>query len=289
MYDRLAIYLFYGRKGSGKSYTQARDAVLLFQQYRALEKKYPMLPRRIYLSNQKFSKEVEDKELGVHLFYWTNAQQLRWCPRRLPCFLACDLRTCPDPKKKKKAIPHPIHSKHAVHDADISHDEISKDLPAGSWTDTPKWFKQIFSHLRKRGNRYFANTQVYEDIDISFRRQIDFAWEVRKAMGSPDVTATSPPPKRVWGLIFRRAFDPSILEWERDPNARESLRDQMGRFTFPQIIPIRKKYISVYDTHEELPPYKPDTMEHQEVWCENDDCPAHGRKEGKPKLRHPII
>ena len=263
----LKIYLTYGAKGSGKSLTQAKDALELFKEYEKTERKYPDLPKRIYYCNQKFNSEIEKKELGKHLFYWSNAKQLRWCPRP-NCW-----------------IKEPYHP---VHDTDIGHDEIGKDLPAGSYADTPKWFKQIFSHLRKRGNRYYANTQTYEDIDIAFRRQIDFAYKIEKIFGSGDTTATRPKPKYIWGVIIKRPFDPTLLEFERDPNEREQKQQKITGQGLPEIIFIRKKYIEAYDTKDEIPAYKPDTLEHVDLWCENDNCEKHGKNNpnAKPKTEH---
>jgi len=260
---KLQINLDYGAKGAGKSMSQARTALMLFDEYAASEKKYPLLPKRIYFGNQKFSKAIEEKELGIHLFYWSNFQEMRYCPRP-NCW-----KTNP---------------KHPVHDTDIGHDEIGKDFPAGSFSDTPKWTKQVFSHLRKRGNRYFANTQVFEDIDIAFRRQIDCAYEIQKVFGSPDITATRPAPKMVWGVIQRREFDPKLLEWERDPAKRELKKDSvLGEIFF-----IRKRYVEAYDTTAELPPYKADTLSHVELWCEDENCPKHGKNSptSKPVYEH---
>lgn len=266
--DKLGIYLQYGQKGNGKSLVQAVDALSLFKEYRKIEKKYPELPKRIYFGNQKFGKEIEDRELGTHLYYWSNAKQLRWCPRT-----DCWLGSAP----------------HSIHDTDIGWDEIGKDLPAASWGDTPPWFKQVFSHVRKRGNRIFANTQVYEDTDIAFRRQIDKAFRIEKRIGSGDITATRPKPWFVWGIITRRQFDPMILEHERDPEKRERKRDgEPSMFAPTEIILIRKKWIEAYNTMDEIPPYKADTLEHVEIWCEDDNCPKHGRKNPKasPKIEH---
>jgi len=260
-YSRLAIYLDYGRKGSGKSLAQARTALQLFREYRKIEKKYPSLPARLLITNVKLSEKIEEREGGTHLYYWDNFRQLRYCPRS-GCWRG--------------------DKKHAIHDADIQHDEVGKDFPAGSWTNTPKWVKQIFSHLRKRGNRYFANTQVYEDIDIAFRRQIDYANKIVKVFGSGDVTATRPPIRFVYGLILKTDFDPELLEWERDPEKRK-LKSTPG---MPEVIFIKKKWINAYDTATEIPPYQPDTLEHNELWCEDDMCPKHGKNKGKPSLRH---
>jgi len=283
--SNLAVYLSWGKKGNGKSLDQARQALMLFDEYRRTEKRWPGLPIRAVFSNQKMSLAIEEKEIPAgHLYYWSNAKQLRWCPRLEvdgKCFRSCDDLKC----TKRDEEGHTVHYKHPVHDMDIMHDEIGKDLPAGSWTDTPKWFKQIFSHLRKRGNRYYANTQVFEDIDISFRRQIDFAYQLTKSFGSGDITATRPPPKAIWGLIQKREFDPMMLEWERDPEKRERKREGSG-WKFPTLIWISRKLVSVYDTKDELPPYKADTLEHVDMWCEDDDCEKHGRNKGKPRTEH---
>jgi hypothetical protein len=274
--NKLAIYLTYGRKGSGKSLTHARDALFLFDEYRRTEARYPKLKKRIFFSNQKMSAAIEKRELNLHLFYWDNAAQLRWCPR-IDCWRKVVTEKNPE-------------GRHAAHDCDIGWDEIGKDLPAGSWTDTPKWMKQIFSHLRKRGNRIFANTQVYEDIDISFRRQIDFAFEIKKVCGSGDITATRPNPPFVWGLIMIKSFDPRVVEWERDPEKRDDKAAERGGALFPRFAFIRKEYVDAYDTTNEIPPYKPDRMEHNESWCEDDNCPKHGKnmveQGAKPVLSH---
>jgi len=272
MEDKFAIYLTYGEKGQGKSLSQAKDALELFDDYYYQEKRYPELKKRIYFGNQKFSDEIEKQELvgyknkdGVpirnrsHLYYWSNPKELRWCPR-ISCW-----------------IKEPYHP---VHDTDVGHDEIGKDLSASTWAETPRWFKQIFSHLRKRGNRYFANTQVYEDIDIAFRRQIDFAYKIEKIFGNRDISASTPPPRFVWGIISKKEFDPRLLEWERDPEKRD-IKAGYGGFFF-----IRKRYVNAYNTKDELPPYKPDTLEHVEVWCENPDCKLHGKNFGKPRMEH---
>lgn len=265
------IYLTYGEKGTGKSLDQATIATKLFKEYAKTEKKYPHLPKRIYFGNQKFNEEIEKRELGIHLYYWTNAKQLRWCPRQ-ECW-----------ETKKYINQDNPNGKHPIHDADIAHDEISKDIPASSWADTPPWFRQLFSHLRKRGNRYFANTQVFEDIDIAFRRQIDQAFMIRKVFGSSDLTATRPAPKLIFGLIVKVEFDPRLLEWERDPEERE-LKNKISRF--PTLIWISRKKINIYNTKDEIPPYKPDTLEHHELFCEDPNCEKHGKIAGKPKVEH---
>lgn len=226
---QLKITLFWGRKGSGKSLIQGVLLSELLKEYYETEKKYPHLPVRKLYSNQPFSKMVEEKELGKHLFYWSSPRQLY------------DLKN-----------------------VDIIWDEIQKDLPTGAWMDTPRELKKVFSHLRKRGNRLYCNAQVYEDLDIAVRRQVDFAWNVSKKFGSPDVTATLPAPKRIWGLIELKSFDPLDLEVEK--------KSRKPNKVFPKWVLLRKKYIDMYDTAAELPPYMPDSLEHMEFRCIDPNC-----------------
>jgi len=167
------IELTYGRPGEGKSLDQARTALQLFKSYERTERRYPDLPHRQMWSNQKFSEEIEAKELGEHLFYWENPRQLK------------DVR----------------HS-------DILWDEIANHLPADSFKDTPRWLRALFAQHRKRGNRIFANTQDYKAVDINVRRMVGKAYKLRKLIGSRDISVTLPPVKRIWGVCMMSQLDP---------------------------------------------------------------------------------
>jgi len=246
----LKIYCYYGAKGQGKSYFCAYMAFCVIRSYRRNEARYPELSKRQFWSSQKFSKDYEVLELydakynpDGRLHYWSHPSQL-----------------------------------YNLRDADILWDEIGKDLPAGSFVNTPKKLKQVFSHLRKRGNRLFANTQVYEDIDVSFRRQIDFAYEIKKMCGSKDVSSSMPAPKFIWGVMRVRRFDPIFLEHQRDPDKRDMMYDGMGRiYTF------RKKYVDLYSTHAEIPPYQPDKSYEIIITCvEGKNCSDYDPKTKKP-------
>lgn len=245
----LKIYLIYGKKGSGKSLYMAKLAQRLFDSYKWQEKKYPTLPRRKLYSNMKYSDEVDKKELGKHLEYWENPEQI-----------------------------------YRVRNSDILWDEIGKDLPAGSWADTPKEIKQVFSHLRKRGNRLFANTQVYEDCDVSFRRQCDFAFQIQKVFGSKDVSASLPPPRFIWGILMMRQFDPLQLEYERDPEKREELQLSW----FPSFMLVKRSLIEMYDTHAEIPPYQPNKLREIILTCREGELCQDKDKHGLPhkKIKH---
>lgn len=229
----LKQYLFFGDKGNGKSMLAAYLAHYLFSSYAYTAKKYPQLPRRVLWSSQKFSEEIEAKHLGVDLEYWSSPKQLY------------DLRN-----------------------VDILWDEVGKDIPAGGWTDTPKRLKQVFSHLRKRGNRLFANTQIYNDIDISFRRQVDRTFKVVKFVGSPDISASLPPVKTPWGLIVVYEMSKNDLENESDIE-KQKLKHT---FSLPRFCLIESELVKFYDTTMEIPPFRPTELEHVEYYCPNPDC-----------------
>jgi len=272
----LKIYMTFGSKGSGKSLSFARDTLKITKQIERAHKRYPQLPLRIIYTNQKLSESFEKDRLNKLLFYWEDARELRYCPR-IHCFKTTD--------------------RHPTHDCDILWDEIGKDFPAGSWVDTPRWLRQIFSHCRKRGNRIFANTQIYEDTDIAFRRQIDHAEEVTKVFGTRDISATRPPPKFPFALIVRRSRDPRILEFEHDPIQREAKEEWVKKIYWDIAIPRplfsalfnMPKLVKLYDTQSELPPSKPLEVDHTELYCENPDCKLHGRNTGKPLIKHKAI
>lgn len=240
----LEISVIYGRKGQCKSLYQTMLVEHVIRQYYKTEKRYPLLPKRKLFINQKLSEEFEKRELGKHFDYWRHPEQL-----------------------------------YEVRNADIFWDEIGKDLPAGSYVDTPKELKQVFSHLRKRGNRLIANTQVYEDIDISFRRQVDKAYQLRKIIGSRDISATLPKPDFIWGIFTVRQFDPMFLEHEWNPEEREKQPDLK---TFPEIHFIHRRHIEMYDTTAELPPYQPTSLREQVLVCREGEKCNDKEKDGSP-------
>jgi hypothetical protein len=230
----LKSYLFYGDKGNGKSMFTSYLLDWLLDTYEFQEKKFPNLPHRQVYSNQKFTQEVEDLELHKHLEYWSSPKQL-----------------------------------YNLRNTDIIWDEIGKDLPAVSWKDCPKPLRQVFSHLRKRGNRLFSNTQVYNDIDVSFRRQVDRTFRMVKALGSPDISASLPPVRVPWGFIVMYEMDKNSLETQDNLDKQK----QRGKILqLPKFLLIRRKWVSMYDTSAEIPAYRPTELEHNVFTCFKEGC-----------------
>lgn len=232
----IAIYMTWAKPGQGKSIDLARQIhKLLYKEYPRTRKKYPNLPERSVWSNVKLNKEIEDQELGKHLFYWTDPRQLK------------DLR-----------------------DVDICIDEIANYCPADGWKDLPRWMRNIFSQHRKRGLRIFANTQDYKAVDINFRRMVIHAYHVQTYLKSRNISATMPPPWFVHGVVIKREFDPQDVEELGITSSR--LRDSEQREEYQLGIPsfffLRKKWIDIYDTTQDIPAWRPNELEHYEFKCE---------------------
>lgn len=232
----IAIYMTWAKPGQGKSIDLARTILqLLFSEYPKTRKKYPSLPERKVYSNVKLNSRIEEKELEKHLFYWSDPRQLK------------NLR-----------------------DVDICIDEIANYCPADGWGDLPKWFRVIFSQHRKRGLRIFANTQDYKAVDINFRRMVINAYRVETWFKSRNISATLPPPRWIHGIVFKREFDPQDIEelgvtsnLIRDPEQRKKI--QLG---LPKIFFLTRYLTEVYDTTQDIPPWRPDELEHYEYRCE---------------------
>lgn len=230
--------LTYGKPGNCKSLDQARVALDLLNKYYAVEKKYPQLPKRSLWSNQKFSENIEKKELGKHLFYWESPFQLK------------DLR-----------------------DVDILWDEIANHLPADCWADTPRWLRALFAQHRKRGIRIFANTQDYKAVDINYRRMCTGAYYVKKITGSRDISATLPPVKFIWGLYYKIPFDPIDVENEKDTRTLLNRFYDLQPFTKLMCLHlIKSRYVKAYDTTQSIPEYMPNTLDHIELKCKDPTC-----------------
>lgn len=322
-YDQFTLYLRIGVKGSGKSLLGAKDMIDLLQEYKEVEKKYPQLNRRILLTGERLSPEYEKDELVLgynpstkqqdiilnpngHLYNWNSPKQLKYCPRP-NCWLN---KTNTDLSEFGVEYEHQNNpeNKHPLHDADVYWPEVSTHFSAEESAKgaTPRWIKSMLAYARKRSLRFFMDCQEYDDLAISFRRQLKGGkvfW-CTKLYGSSDISASKPRPVSfTWPnfLLYMASFkflgkEPlwgRIAEYEFDPRELESVRDELERVkilesrnSLSQKVFIRAKYVNAYNTAHEIPPYKPNEMEHVMLWCENDDCPVHGRELGKPKIEH---
>lgn len=142
-------------------------------------------------------------------------------------------------------------------DCDIVIDEVSVFLPCDKWKDTHFEIRRMLAQHRKRGIEIYANTQDYRMVDINFRRMIHNAFIVRKGLGNRNPSSTLPPIKHIWGFYLKRDLDPAILE-------------DLGSKVFislPSFHLIRRKYVNMYDTREDIKPGTPPPFHHQVRRC----------------------
>jgi hypothetical protein len=310
--------LFYGPRSNGKSLHQAKAARSILKWLDDLYLAYPELPQAIMVSNQKFSKTIEEKYLGKRLFYWESIQQLKSCPRP-DCWKAeintTTTTTIANPKlvakySKKpldpKGIPKPaIASKvinHPLHDCYMLIDDAATIIPADGWQDLPVWFRKVFAQAGHNGVHVLANIQDPISCDINFRRYVDLAFKIQKIMGNRRPEAGKPPVRAIWGVYSSREIPADELWKHGDKTEAEIQQEQIDRElqnnlavqAGQKVVKVvnrnwRKSYhlirrgdTEIYDTLQNVPAYMPGTMEHIEIVCNNPDC-------GKIHVRHRVI
>jgi len=286
--------LYYGHRGSGKTLHQAKEVWKMLKYLEWLYRELPLDKQAIVFTIQKFSPEIESKycvykyamkkikidgsyidvldtdkkeiinEKGF-LYYWSDAKQLRFCPR-LKCW------------KGTKA--------HRLHGAYVIFDDIATIIPADGWVNTPIWLRKTFTQARHFGIRILANCQDPFSTDVNFRRYTDMCYRFKKIIGSRDPDETKPPVKNIWGFYIRRKVAAEVLWKYGDISGaelsamRERSRD--GKSTSKSLALaksfigwpywIGKKICSIYDTTQDVPEYVPSGYSHIEIKCKD---PAH--------------
>lgn len=253
---RYWFILIFASPGQGKSLEQAYLTFRILKELKYTEKKFPYLPKRLVLTNQRLNlnllaKKFEINFLNSHIVYWQESEELRYCPRKI-CF-------------KQNGI-------HDNHDVDIFVDEGALLFPPEEWKNTPKWLRKMWMQHRHRGIRIVMLTQDYQAIDINARRMVWRAYHVKKIIGSRDPAPTLPllykwnlknlfhPFKNVvWGIIQIRNFDPMLFKQDTlqllkvalYPEEQENLQ-KLKLMGFSKFRLITWFKINLYDTLEDV-------------------------------------
>lgn len=198
----------------------ARTALRLIERNRAWEKKSGI--RRIVMSNMKFSESFEEANVG-YFGYWVDSAEL------------IQLRNC-----------------------DIIWDEIATEIDNRNFANLSVEMKRFLSQYRKRGLDIYANTQDFSMIDARARLMITSVRTLRKLLGSPDISTTKPPPKRIWGFVLIRDVE----------NFRETDPEKKIYSWVPDFFFISRALVSLYDTTQDIPLGKPAPLKHEERTCE---------------------
>lgn len=278
--------LYYGARGTCKSIHQAKEITRILAYLDSLYLRKPHLKHHaIVYSIQKLSKDIEDKYLNRLLYYWIDAKDLRYCPRK-ECW-----------KGKEK---------HRLHGCYLIFDDIATILPTDNWVHTPVWLRKTFSQARHFGVRILANLQDPFSVDINFRRYVDMAFRFRKLIGTRDPDETKVPLKRIWGFYLRRRIkaewlwkfgnisDDEIIQLrvklKQDDRVSGTLFKDIWKASFHRFT---KKDCLIYDTTQDVPEYRPLGYEHHELKCID---PAHNHTDPKAenycgfkKITHELV
>jgi len=227
-----------GAPGQGKSLYTARLATRLLA--RNLKWYLKGNPKRIVYSNLKFSEEFENEWPGW-IEYWSDSSTLV-----------------------------------KLSDVDIIWDEIATELDARNWPNLSIEMKRFLSQYRKRGIDIYANTQDFSMIDQRARLMISNVNTLTKIIGSPDISTTKPPPKRIWGLIMIRNVQ----------NFRETNPEKKKYDFFPGFMMITRELIEIYNTRQDIALGKPPPLKHEDRYCEFYDTPGHPCYHKAHKITH---
>lgn len=222
------ITIYTGIPGSGKSLKSAQKGLELLERNRRWALKGN--PVRKVCSNIKFNPEIEEY-FREHILYWE------------------------DPADLIK-----------VRDCDVIWDEIATHLDSTQWANVPLELKRWLQQHRKLGIEIYGNTQDFAMVDISMRRMTEQLFYMKKLIGSRDKSATSPPVKRIWGVIMVRELDPQAYKEDSKANRGIGL---------PRFIWITRKLIEVFDTGQEILAGKYPPLKHIERECGDPNCTFH--------------
>lgn len=260
--ERYWTTLYFGPRGSGKSQHQAKEVKKIFEYLRWLYFKKPTLKQAIVFSVQKFSPAIEKEFLGNILYYWTEPDQLHYCPRT-KCWKGSQ--------------------KHRLHGAYIIFDDVAAMFPADAAKPLPIWMVKTFSQARKFGIRCMANCQDPFSVNINFRRYIDMCYKFQKIFSTSDPDETRPEVKRVFGIYRRRRIKAEIL-WQYGDKSeidiimmRAQAEQKAEKLGIPGDIfgsmwvaswhLITRKTTQIYDTLQEIKEYEPAGYLHHEKFC----------------------
>jgi len=161
---------------------------------------------------------------------------------------------------------------------DVFIDEVGNYFDARLWADLPLDVRMWLSQGAKSGIEIYGSAQDFAQVDKSFRRLCNELYEVTKVFGSPRPAATRPLVKRIWGLCMMRELDPRAYNEDKKKFA--------SSFALPHFFTIQKVYCEMFDTTQKIVRSAPMPFRHEERYCEDDNCPLHGKVAGRAKLIH---
>jgi hypothetical protein len=219
----MAIHIYSGIPGSGKSLKLADTFAQLLERNKKYYKQSGI--KREIVLNLKLSSQMEVKAQGFFR-YWK------------------------DPSELVK-----------LRDVDVIFDEVATYLDSTQWANVPLEFKRWLQLHRHYGIDIFGTTQEFGMIDISMRRLVSRLFVCTKLFGSRDISATKPPVKKPWGVV-----------WIREVEPKSFIKDSSEYRYVPMgwdFLLISMALIKSYDTTQELDSGRYPALKHIERHCDH--------------------
>lgn len=145
---------------------------------------------------------------------------------------------------------------------DLIWDEMTADLDAYEYANIPKEIRRFLAQYRKRGVDIYGIAQKHKHILLRAREYVTNCYKIRKILGSPDPSATRPTIKFIWGLS---------LKWEIK-NFLDDTEDAKLILGFPVPFLLRRKWIDVYDTTQDIQASDMPPLKHFVLRCDHPEC-----------------
>jgi len=153
-------------------------------------------------------------------------------------------------------------------ECDIICDEVGNYFDARMWADLSLDVRRWLTQGAKTGVHFYGGAQDFAQVDKSFRRLVqpgDLV-HVTKLIGSARPSKSMPPVRYIWGVMTLQNLDPS--GYNEDKKKFESSGLPRVRF-------IRRAMCQIFDTNQRLERSALPPLQHQERFCERENCPFH--------------
>jgi len=148
----------------------------------------------------------------------------------------------------------------SMKDCDVIWEEMGAHVDSRSWEQLPLSLRRWLQQHRHRGVEIYGNCQDFADIDVAVRRLVGQLLYLTKIVGSRDPSATTKPPRWVWGIIVKMYLDPRKYE-----EKNKLFEGVFGGFEF-----ITKEGVELYSMRNDIKPGKYPPLQHRTRSCP--DC-----------------
>lgn len=216
--------IYSGLESSGKSLKLAMVVSDIVYRNNKIFEKYGRI--RPIWSNLEFSQNFKEyaESLNVPIFYWENLNDLI-----------------------------------LINNADVIIDEVGNYFDSRMWQDLSLDVRRWLTQGAKCGIEIYGSAQDFAQVDKSFRRLCKELYEIKKFIGSPRPSPTTPPVNKIWGLCTMRQLDPVAYN--------EDKKKFVANSVLPSIFFIQRKYCEIFDTTQKIKRSQPAPLIHEERSC----------------------